>query len=386
MRRLQNLAVAKKYRIAAALLVLTIAVLVPTRALAPARAKAHDMPRPVSVGTSFSPRHAEELGLDYQDAFKRLEALHFRVIRISAYWDEIDDQGYSRLDWLVGEAAASHQPIVISVGMKGLGWPEFYIPPGYQPKTLGSGQDVAGDAALLEPTLLFVRDTVARYRQNPIVVAWQVENEPFNRAGPSRWWIGPEFLQQEIGAVRELDDRPLIVNVFSHFNMLFDQASSRQGLDFKRLLGFDGDTAERDSLSLLDSGDVLGLDAYTGIGYSFLGQQHVSHANSDWDDQLGRWREIARQQHKHAWITEAQAEPWEASPATYANPRSITPAQIGAEFHDLKDAGFSTVLLWGSEYWLWRENNGDSRWMTEVEKILQEESRGPSIQVALAEA
>jgi hypothetical protein len=33
---------------------------------------------------------------------------------------------------------------------------------------------------------------------------------------------------------------------------------------------------------------------------------------------------------------------------------------------ELTAAGVETVLLWGSEYWLWREENGDPRWVDSV--------------------
>jgi hypothetical protein len=380
MRALEFLPLPKRVQALLLLGVIGAGIGLPARAaLAPAKVRAHDVPAPVQVGTSFSPRHAEELGLDYQVAFKRLAAMHFRVIRLSAYWDEIDDRGYGRLDWLMAEALQRHQPVVLSVGMKGLGWPEFYIPPGYQPVDLADGHDVMEDQGLTYPTLVFIKETVNRYRGNAALVAWQVENEPFNRAGPHRWYIDPVFVREEIATVRALDTRPLIVNVFGHFNMLFDQASSRRGLDFKSLLGFDADQAERDSLGVLASGDILGLDIYTGIGYSFLAQEHVSRAGSDWSDQVGQWREVARNQRKQAWITEAQAEPWEASGQTYASPRSFGPDEIEKTFDELKDQGYTTILLWGSEYWLWRAEAGDTRWLQSVERILDEEARARAL-------
>src|SRR5207302_3554831 len=151
---------------------------------------------------------------------------------------------------------------------------------------LHQGQDVATDSAFREAALSFVDATVDRYRDNPLLVAWQVENEPFNRAGPQRLWIDAEFLRDEIASVRAMDGhhRPVIVNAFSHFNLVFDQASARQGFDFRQMLGFDADGAERDSLSVLKPGDVLGLDVYAAIGYQFLGQDQHSRADADCPD------------------------------------------------------------------------------------------------------
>jgi hypothetical protein len=372
-RRVQVLAIA---------LLIPFVLLGPLHLFMPATAKAHGIPAPVQVGISFSPQRAAYLGLDYRVAFKRLEAMHFRLIRLSTYWDQVDREGYDQLDWLMSEARKSHQPVALTVGMKALGWPEFFIPASAAPVGgLHQGQDVATDSAFREAALSFVVATVDRYRDNPVLIAWQVENEPFNRAGPQRLWIDAEFLRDEIASVRALDGhhRPVIVNAFSHFNLVFDQASARQGFDFRQWLGFDADSAERDGLSVLGRGDVLGLDVYTAIGYQFLGSDHLSHADGDWPDRLARVRDLAHKQGKLAWITEAQAEPWESSDLNYANPKSTSPSAIRGIFANLKDAGFTTVLFWGSEYWLWRADQGDTRWVDTIKGILRDESKAPAM-------
>jgi len=100
----------------------------------PLRAPRGSSPAPCrSRSDYFSPRHATFLGLDWQRSSRRLEALHLKVIRLSAYWDQVDSEGYGQLDWLLNESQASGQPVVLSVGMKGEGWPEFYIPSEFHP-------------------------------------------------------------------------------------------------------------------------------------------------------------------------------------------------------------------------------------------------------------
>jgi hypothetical protein len=184
--------------------------------------------------------------------------------------------------------------------------------------------------------------------------------------------------------VRQLDGhhRPLIVNAFSHFNLILDQASARQGFDLRQFLGFEADSAERDGLSLLGKGDVLGLDVYTAIGYRFLGHDNVSRADGDWPDRLAKVRDLVRRQGKQAWITEAQAEPWETGANSDADPKSTSPQAIRSLFVNLKDAGFSTVLFWGSEYWLWQADRGDTRWIDTIKAILHGEARAPAMVLA----
>ena len=339
---------------------------------------------PVQVGTSFSPLHATYLGLDWRDAYRRLEAMHFKVIRLSAYWDQVESDGYGQLDWLMNESRASGQPVVLSVGMKGVGWPEFYIPPDFTPTT-AEGGDVGADPVLTAGVLDFIQATVARYRDHPELVAWQVENEPLNPAGPHRWYIGRQLLARELAAVKVADaGRPAIVSAFGHFNMLFDHASNRSGFSLGSLLGFDSATAESQSLTVLDRRDILGLDLYTEIGYSFLGQDGVSHAGPDWAAKAGHWRGLAASQGKRAWITEAQAEPWEASIDSYGDPRSTLATDINTRFDSIRAQGFGTILLWGSEYWLWKADNGDPSWLDSVKGILAENGDAPAVASSLA--
>jgi hypothetical protein len=347
--------------------------------LTPQKAKAHVLTGPVQVGVSFSQHRAWSLHLDSRESYQQVLAMKFKVVRLGVYWSDVSDGGYAETDWQMQQAAAAGQPVVLTVGMKSLGWPEFYIPPQYAP-TVGDGQDVSQDGTLRAGVLDFVRQVVDRYRGYGNLVAWQVENEPFNPAGPRRWYIGKDLLLQESAAVRSLDRRPQIVNVFGHFNMQLDQASSRNHMTLGSLLGFDSGSAERDSLSVLQPGDALGEDVYTRIGYQFLGGNQIATANADWDDHVAQWRGISAAQGKGSWVTEMQAEPWEVDRSTLANPKSFAPADLERMFNDLKAVGTPTVLLWGAEYWLWRAQNGDPTWLEAVRQIQRDEAKAPPIQ------
>lgn len=346
--------------------------------LTPQRARAHVVSSPVQVGVSFSQHRASSLHLDSRAAYQQLLAMKFKVIRLGAYWSDVAEGGYAETDWQLQQAAAAGQSVVLTIGMKSLGWPEFSIPSQYTP-AVADGQDVSQDGTLRAGVLDFVNRSVDRYRGYKNLVAWQVENEPFNPAGPHRWWIGKDLLLQESAAVRALDSRPQIVNVFGHFNMQLDQASSRNHVTLGSLLGFDSGSAERDSLSVLRPGDVLGEDVYTRIGYRFLGHDQLASADGNWDDHVAAWRGIATAQGKGAWVTEMQAEPWEVDRTTLANPRTFAAADLARMFHDLKAAGTQTVLLWGAEYWMWRAQNGDPTWLEAVRQIQRDEAKAPPI-------
>lgn len=310
-------------------------------------------------GASFSPRQAAYLGLDRRQTFRQLLELRLAPIRLSVFWDEVDGGGYGDLDWQLDEAERAGLGVLLGVGMKGQRWPEFYIPSRLAPPARAWADVAASSPSLRAGVLELVARTVERYRGHPALVAWQVENEPLNRSGPKRWWIGPDFVAQEIAEVRRLDPtRPLLLNGFAHFNLILDILSNPIGLGIGRLV------------SLIGPGDVLGLDVYVRIGFRLLGLEGVASATSGWADQAARWRARAEAEGRQAWITEAQAEPWEATPATNLRPRSFSPSDLTLIADRLRLGGFHTILLWGSEYWLARAAAGDPRWVEAVRSLV----------------
>jgi hypothetical protein len=319
----------------------------------------------VRIGTSFSLQRASFLGLDPRTTFEEVLQLGFGLIRVSAYWDGVSTSGYGDLDWLVDTAGEANQPILLTVGMKGIQWPEFYIPSGVSPQA-ADGACVSEDTSLQEAVVEFVRETVARYRDRANLVAWQVENEPFNRSGPHHWWIDPGLVAREIAAVRELDGRQVVVNTFAHFDLLIDWFSRPH----RNLLDLTGAVPEQEALRVLGSADVLGLDIYKHIGYQVLGVEIVTTASADLATSAGRWLQAATQAGKEAWIIECQAEPWEPTRATYGAPKTLDPSEIDEMYGQLSAAGYTTILLWGCEYWLWRARAQDTRWLDTVKRLV----------------
>jgi hypothetical protein len=308
----------------------------------------------VVLGTSFTRWRAEALGLDYQRAFERACEMGFGVIRLSASWREVAQFGWRHLDWLVEHADRAGQPVLLTVGMKALGWPEFHLPEGLDPD----------DPAVRQLALGQVRETVRRYAGYRAVIGWQIENEPFNRSGPLGRWIRRMTVRREAAAVRAIDPkRPLAITTFAHFNEGLDRSSSRHQSGWTRRLGL-APVAEREALAVLRRGDILGVDIYRAIGWvDPAGEERIARAMGDQLEWVGRWRRIAASQGKRFWVTEAQAEPWESRRTTMAEPRTASPGDTLHLVEQLAETGVETILLWGCEYWLWRGERGDRRWI-----------------------
>jgi Cellulase (glycosyl hydrolase family 5) len=310
----------------------------------------------VKVGTTFSPELALASGMDDLEAFQRLEAMGFAVIRLAVSWDAVDSNGFGRLDRLVAEAERSGQQLVLSVGIKAPGWPEFHVPVRYSWAT-------PGDLELRAAALAHVQRAVERYRANRIIVAWQLENEPLDAAGPRGWRLSRDFLLQEMTEVRHLDPRPIVLSAFGPIRRTCDHVSSVDGCDAGALAGADAVGSIPELLSLLGPQDVLGVDIYTGVG--------VSRAADCWPARAAGWLSLAVGTRRQVWVTELQAEPWEPTPATLDQPLSTSPARITADFATLRRLGFRQILLWGSDYWLRRSKQGDERWLQAVKALLK---------------
>ena len=76
----------------------------------------------------------------------------------------------------------------------------------------------------------------------------------------------------------------------------------------------------------------------------------------------------ARAAGRRAWVTEAQAEPWQAWPAG-EGPVSAESADLGDTVGRLRRAGFDTVFLWGAEHWLAEEAAGRPEWISAVRAL-----------------
>ncbi len=329
---------------------LTLALLAAAGGDAPPRGD-----EPVSVGTTFSPERALGSGLDDLVAFRRLEAMGFAVIRLTVDWDAVDTAGFGRLDRLVVEAERSGQALMLTVGMKAPGWPEFHVPARLAWATPSDGQ-MQADA------LAHVRRTVERYRASRVVVAWQVENEPLDPVGPRRWHLGGDFLLQEMAEVRRQDHRPIVLSAFGPLRRTCDHVSSRDGCDAGALAGADATGSSTELLRMLEPNDVLGLDVYTGVG--------LSRATDCWPERAAGWRALAAAAHRQVWVTELQAEPWEPTAATLDQPLSTSPARMAGDFATLRGLGYRHILLWGSEYWLHRDQQGDGSWLRAVAGVV----------------
>lgn len=313
------------------------------------------------MGLTFSQRQSDYLNLEWTEVYDATLGLAPGLMRLGAYWDHIERTpgvyDFSLLELQLDQAERLGQEVVVTVGMKAPRWPEYYLPLWLDRRVgVETGGEVTADPEVRARTLAFVEQAVLRLRDREAVVAWQVENEPLDPSGPKNWRIGRDFLAQEVALVRRLDDRPIVVTAFLDVGPLMNTPRRRHEL------------RERAG-AILDEADVLGIDLYPSRGFRSYGHDwYFNWPAWAWEPAVRELRELALSRGKAAWITEAQAEPWEPERLVYTDvplSRSVQPPVAVAAVERLAGVGFDTILLWGVEHWyMRREIHQQSDWWT----------------------
>ena len=325
---------------------------------------------PVHIGTTFSARQCRYLRVNAKETFKEILKTKFDLMRLSAYWDELEPQDgvydFRSLDWQIAEATSKHIPVVLTVGMKAPRWPEYFIPSWVLKRLrLRKGADVSQHAYLRQRTLRFIETVVRRYRNEEAIRYWQVENEPLDRTGPGYWWIAPAFLKQEVALVRRLDPRgrPLIITAVTYPNRL---------LRWFMYLFMQHDTID-EAFGLCD---ILGVNVYPVVGHRwFVKKSYYWTSPEERNEYLSSILKRPTRGMKPVWVTELQAEPWEPDQLVYTEqepPPTGDPAIVQHSIQELRALGIDTILLWGAEYWQFRKARyQDLRWWNEVRRLLR---------------
>jgi hypothetical protein len=337
------------------------------------------------LGISYRPPQVETLGLDPQVTLRTLLAYPFHIVRLGAYWNRMepapgvfDTHG---LDWQVEACERAGKQIVLCVGaLKTFGYPEFFAPAHHLASPLPERTRIqpAAYGSLLKAATDFIARVVDRYKSSTDIIAWQVEHEAVDPLGMEHSWrLDADFVEKEVQTVRQSDpSRPILMNGFLPVSLPVGLTQWWQTRD------------QGDSLAVAQNlADIVGIDYYprhalVGIGGTTV---YLDGSRSPWQQrrrtQLFDW---ARARGQRLMISEGQAEPWEAV-TTPPNPPgrgmySCRPENVVDNYNQClgwaRQASFSldAYLFWGAEYWMLREQHGDSSYMQAFARILEKAS------------
>lgn len=333
------------------------------------------------LGISFRPRQVEALGLDFQASLRTLLAYPFEIIRLGAYWNDMEPAPGrfcpDELDRQVDAAEQAGKQIIVCVGpVKTFGYPELFVPDHHlsQPLREGALVEPADHRSLLDAGTAFVTRIVERYRDRKAIIAWQVEHEAVDPLGMEQSWrLSTEFVREEVDGVRSADPtRPIMMNGFLPTSVPVGLQQWWRTRD------------QGDSLSVAQRlADIVGIDFYPRHAVAALGARtmYLDGSRTPW--QQRRRRELfdwAAAPGRELMVSEGQAEPWE----TVTNPPnpdnegmySCLPEHLIENYNQCMGwnrgapSRISAYLFWGAEYWLLRQRDGDPRYLRAFTRVL----------------
>lgn len=279
--------------------------------------------KPGVVGVSFSPAQAERYGSDWRENYLALlDDLHFKHLRIPAYWDRIEPSpgvyDFTETDWMVNEASKRNAQITLVVGQKNIRYPECFYPKWID---LNNTNEVSDKATRM------VMEVAKHYKDNPTIKSWQLENEFLLKSFgncPAKLLTNYQ-LQKELDALKSIDSSRNIVLTQS------DQFGFPAKGPFGNIFGF--------SMYRWAWDNRIGYFRYPQSGEYFWWKAAI----------------IAPLFNQNIKIHELQAEAW--GPVGNENLnydeslKTMNPKQLLDNINYAKQTRIKNVDLWGAEWW-----------------------------------
>jgi len=285
-------------------------------------------------GTTFSTKFSEEIGLDWKEVYlATLDELKVKQIRIPVYWDEIEKEegvyNFSDYDYILEEGGKRDVKFIISIGRRIPRWPECH-----SPAWLNRKDDVGAQVA----TLKMLREIVNRYKNNDSVEYWQVENEAFLNTFGVCPPFSEGFLQQEVGLVKSLDDREIIITASGELGTWQKEAKI---------------------------GDIFGSTLYRVVYNNVLGFLKYPLPTSYYKLKA-KWVGIKPD---NFMVLELQAEPWVAKGnmaylTEHEINKTMSVEQFQANIQYVINLNPGRAYFWGVEWWYFQKKYGNPEyWM-----------------------
>lgn len=306
----------------------------------------------LKYGVTFSQKFAQELVGDnwkkmYLDI---LDDLKIRDLRLIAYWDKVEPEkdkfDFTNLDWQIAEAEKREAKIILTLGRKTPRWPECHEP-NWIKTSLARDEKLKTKNKNYENALLnYIKTTVEHYRNNAVIWAWQLENEPlfpFGNCGAT----GVKILNKEIELVKSLDVRPIILTDSGELGFAWPYLAAKS--------------------------DIFGTTLYRYVHNKILGDIKYWFIPSSFF-RIKAW--IAKSLFKKdILISELQAEPWTSQPLWQVKLedqyKTMSPEKFREVIEYAEKSAFPKAYFWGVEWWWWLKNEkGNDMMWTEVKKIL----------------
>ncbi len=281
---------------------------------------------PLKMGVTFVPDYARYLGVKPKATMQAMiDDLGVKQFRLVSYWEDIEETpgkyDFSELDWQLAKAKAAGAKVSLAIGLRQPRWPERH-PPTWA---------VNKPKSFWYPRLKkFMTATINRYKDNPIIESYQLENEYFNKVFGECKDFDRDRLVDEFNLVKRLDpSRKLIIS----------RSNNGIGIPIGQ-----------------PTPDEYAVSVYKRVWDKNVTKRYYEYPFPSWFyGFLAGAQEIA--QGKNMIIHELQAEAWPRDIYDIRNApveelyKSLSPERLKGRFEYGKATGMKSMDLWGAEWW-----------------------------------
>jgi len=293
--------------------------------------------KPYNLGLSFVPDYATYLGVNPDQTLHAiLTQLDISNIRYVSYWNDIEptpgQYNFSELDSEFAQANAANVKVNLSIGLRQPRWPECHIPNWASSESYSQW----------EPQLLsFITAVVNRYKNNPALSSYELENEYFLKAFGTCTNYSRDRLVAEYNLVKGLDNKHTII---------ISRSNNAIGTPIGK-----------------PTPEEFGVSIYKRVWDSYITHRYFEYPIPAWYyGFLAGVEEIVTG--RNTVIHELQAEPWPPTDMVHASQaeqaKSMNPTILKNRFQYGEATGMKTIDLWGAEWWYYEKVkfNNPSDW------------------------
>ncbi len=284
---------------------------------------------PLELGTTFISDYAQSFGLDPKQTLDAiLTDLNIKNIRLVSYWNQIEPTpgkyDFSNLDWQMEMAKEHNAKVTLAIGLRQPRWPECHEP---------DWANIAAPENQWRPQLnKFIEATVDRYKNNPALSSYQLENEFFMKVFGECKNFDRQRLVDEFNMVKQLDgNHPIIIS----------RSNNWVGIPVGA-----------------PTPDVFGISVYKRVWDATFTHRYFEYPLPAWFySALAGWGQIFTG--KSMVIHELQAESWAPNGEDLKDLsveemyKSMNPERMKNRISYGESTGMRSINLWGAEWWYW---------------------------------
>lgn len=283
------------------------------------------------VGVSFSVKYAQELGIDWQEAYMALlDDIDINYLRLMSNWDRhepVDDQfNFEELDWQMDRAHEAGARVSLAIGLRQPRWPECHYP------------DWAKRMPREEwhPKLMeYLEVVVNRYKHHPALMSYQLENEALNH------WFGECFVHDRAHLKEDLAKEFELVKSLDSQHPVVMSLSDQHGLPAGE-----------------PTPDIYGYSVYRVVYNTQIAKGYFVYPTPVWYHRMRAWI-IDVLKDRPILVHELQLEPWGPAPTPQLSipeqDKSMDVQQMYENVDFARQIGLDEAYLWGAEWWYWRK-------------------------------